>query len=101
MAEVRIVGELVQVRMRRAVSGYGRRGALVEVGLDVAAGLMENGLAEYLGVTSFVGETEADGGVTGEVEPGRGKSPRKRRGAARGGGGDTPDAESGEGVDAG
>lgn len=101
MAEVRIVAELVQVRMRRAVSGYGRRGDLVEVSLDVAAGLMENRLAEYIGVTSFVGETEADGGVTGEVEPGGGKGARKRRGAARGGGGDTADAEPGEGTDAG
>lgn len=107
MAKVRIVGELVQVRILRSVSGYGRRGDLVEVSLDVAAGLMENRLAEYLGVTSFVveasfvGETEADGGVSGEVEPGGGKSARKRRSAPRGGGGDPVDAEQGEGSDAG
>lgn len=102
MADVKVVSELVQVRILRAVSGYGRRGALVEVSLDAAAGLMENRLAEYLGVTSFVVETEGDGGgVTGEVESGGGKGARKRRSAARGGGGDTPDAEPGEGTDAG
>lgn len=101
MADVKVVAELVQVRILRAVSGYGRRGALVEVSLDVAAGLMENRLAEYLGVTSFVVETEAPGGVTGEVEPGRGKSPRKRRGASRGGGSNEADAEQGEGSHAG
>lgn len=102
MADARVVSELVQVRILRSVSGYGRRGDLVEVGLDVAAGLMENRLAEYLGVTSFVVETEGDGGgVTGEVEPGGGKGSRKRRSTPRGGGGDTPDAEPGEGADAG
>lgn len=101
MSEVRIVAELVQVRMLRAVSGYGRRGALVEVGLDVAAGLMENRLAEYLGVTSFVGETEADGGVSGAAEQGGGKGARKRRSAPRGSRDDAAGTEPGEGADAG
>lgn len=96
MADVKVVSELVQVRILRSVSGYGRRGDLVEVSLDAAAGLMENRLAEYLGVTSFVVESEGDGdGVAGEVESGGGAGARKRRSAARGGGGDTPDAEPG------
>ena len=102
MADVKVVSELVQVRILRSVSGYGRRGALVEVSLDAAAGLMENRLAEYLGVTSFMVETEVPGGeVSGSPESGSGKGARKRRGTPRGGGVDTPDAEPGEGTDAG
>lgn len=101
MAEVSIVGELVQVRMLRAVSGYGRRGTMVEVGLDVAAGLMENRLAEFVAVTGFVAEEVGADASTGEVEPGRGKGARHGRRKARGGGGDTADAEPGEGADAG
>lgn len=100
-SEVRIVGELVQVRMLRAVSGFGRRGDLAEVGLDVAAGLMENRLAEYLGVTAFLVEGVAGGTVEGAAEPGRGKGNGARRRKAGSGVVDAADAEPGEGVDAG
>jgi len=101
MAKVRIVGELVQVRMLRSVDGYGRRGTLVEVGLDVAAGLMENRLAEYLGVTSFVVEGVFGGAVEGAAEPGGGKGDGARRRKAGSRRSDPVDAEPGEGVDAG
>jgi hypothetical protein len=100
-AELRIVGELVQVRMLRSVDGYGRRGTLAEVGLDVAAGLMENRLAEYLGVTAFVVEGVAGGTVESAAEPrgGKGNGARRRKAGSRRS--DTVDAEPGEGVDAG
>jgi hypothetical protein len=99
-AELRIVAEVVQVRMLRGVSGYGRRGTIAEVGLDVAAGLMENRLAEYIGVVGFLAE-EVAGGVEGEAEPGGGPGAGNGRRKTRSRRNDTPDAEPGEGTNAG
>lgn len=99
-AELRIVAEVVQVRMLRGVSGYGRRGTIAEVGLDVAAGLMENRLAEYIGVVGFLAE-EVAGGVEGEAEPGGGAGAGDGRRKTRSRRNNTVDAEQGEGPDAG
>jgi len=104
--QVTIVGEIVQVRMLRNVSGYGRRGTLVSCGLDVAAGLMENRLAEYVDLIGFTAEVEdfpgvGDGSAEGPVGEGGGKGNRVGRGKTRGVRVDTQDAEPGEGVDAG
>jgi hypothetical protein len=99
-AELRIVAEVVQVRMLRGVSGYGRRGTIAEVGLDVAAGLMENRLAEYIGVVGFLAE-EVSGGVEGEAEPGGGPSAGDGRRKTRGRRSNQVDAEQGEGANAG
>ena len=100
-AELRIVAEVVQVRMLRGVSGYGRRGTIAEVGLDVAAGLMENRLAEYIGVTGFLAEEVVSGGVEGEAEPGGGAGVGDGRRKTRGKRNNAQDAEQGEGADAG
>jgi hypothetical protein len=99
-AELRIVAEVVQVRMLRGVSGYGRRGTIAEVGLDVAAGLMENRLAEYIGVTGFLAE-EVSGGVEGEAEQGGGPGAGDGRRKTRSRRSNQADAEQGEGSDAG
>jgi hypothetical protein len=99
-AELRIVAEVVQVRMLRGVSGYGRRGTIAEVGLDVAAGLMENRLAEYIGVVGFLAE-EVAGGVEGEAEPGGGAGAGDGRRKTRSRRSNQADAEQGEGANAG
>lgn len=103
MDHIELKAETVQLRMLRAVSGYGRRGTLVEVSVDTAAGLMENRLAEFVGVAGLVEKDAeaADGTVAGEAEPGGGTGRGGRRRVPRGGRGDAPDAEQGEGTDAG
>ena len=104
--QVTIVGEIVQVRLLRSVSGYGRRGTLVSCGLDVAAGLMEARLAEYVDLIGFTAvedfpEGVPDGSGESATVAGGGAGDGVRRRKTRSVRVDPVDAEPGEGVDAG
>ena len=103
MDGIELKAETVQVRMLRAVSGYGRRGTLVEVTVDTAAGLMENRLAEFVGVAGLIEkDAGADGGaVESAAESGGGKGRGNGRRVSRGSRVDASNAEQGEGTDAG